>query len=111
VPVGTFAVSADDGRHWADLTREQLPFDFVDSMAATSGGTLYVVGDPDGRGRWRLFRSTDASWTHFEQVPGARDVDQLTPGGPVVLGRTGSPEEPQLVAYDDRGNRTDVPIR
>ncbi|HEU4566928.1 MAG TPA: hypothetical protein VFR99_02775 [Marmoricola sp.] len=111
LPVGTFAVSADDGRHWTDLTREQLPFDFVDSMAATSGGTLYVVGDPDGRGRWRLFRSTDASWTHFEQVPGARDVDQLTPGGPVVLGRTGSLEEPGLVAYDDHGNRTDVPIR
>lgn len=111
LPVGTFAVTADDGRHWTDLTKRQLPFDFVDSMAATDGGTLYVVGSPDGRGAWELFRSTDASWTNFEQVPGAHDIAGLDSGGPVVLAFSGSLGQPGLVAYDDHGNRADVPIR
>lgn len=110
MPVGTFAVSTDAGLHWTDLTKDQLPFGVVDSMAATSGGTLFVVASRGGRRPLNLFRSADA-WTHFEQVPGVHDVAELEPGGPVVLAFSGSLDQPGLVAFDDHGTRMGVPIR
>ena len=110
LPVGTFAVSTDSGDHWSDLTKAQLPFDAVDTIAATSGGTLYVQGYAHDRYAG-LFRSTDASWTHFVLVPGSGRVGGLAPGGPVVLAVTGSWKHPGLAAFDDHGNRTEVPLR
>jgi hypothetical protein len=110
-PVGKVAVSADNGETWTDLTRDQVPFETVDSMAATSGGTLYVVGVTRGLGQWRVFRSTDATWTHFESVPAPPATSGLQPAGPVVLAVSGSGKDVRLLAFDDHGMRPEVPIR
>ena len=113
LPVGVLAVTSDGGDTWTDLRKEDLPFDAVDSMAATSGGTLYIGGY--GSARYSgVYRSTDATWTHFEKVPGTRGVSGVVPAGRVVLGLRGTSDRrpPRLLAvFDDHGNRTDVPIR
>ncbi|HET7386257.1 MAG TPA: hypothetical protein VFJ19_06270 [Nocardioidaceae bacterium] len=75
-----FTVSSDGGSTWTQVPRRDLPFDTIESWAATSGGTLYVA-EAGGH----LWRSTDDSWTHFEQVPG--QVSDLQPSGRWVLGR------------------------
>jgi hypothetical protein len=106
LPVADVAVTADGGRTWPDLHKDDLPFDTVDAMAATTGGTLYVV-TAGGR---HLFRSTDGSWTRFTEVPNPHRIDALQPAGRRVLGQGGSSTAPELVALDDAGRSTSVPV-
>jgi hypothetical protein len=104
LPVADLAVTADGGRTWTDLHQADLPFRYVDAMAATSGGTLYVV-TPGGE---KLYRSTDDTWTHFAEIPNPGRADQLVPAGDRVIARGGSSTQPILVALDDAGRATPV---
>ncbi|MGY2873895.1 hypothetical protein ACVW00_001085 [Marmoricola sp. URHA0025 HA25] len=106
LPVADLAVTADGGATWTDLHQSDLPFRYVDSMAATSGGTLYVV-TPAGE---HLYRSTDASWTRFTEVPNPTRADTLVAAGDRVLARGGTFEDPVLVALDSAGHSTPVPV-
>jgi hypothetical protein len=100
---GRFAVSTDRGRSWSDLRPSDLPFDNVDALAATSGGTLYVAS-MDDTGEDRVLRSTDATWKHFAEVPDARGAYGLVAAGQRVVARRGTPHRPQLIALDDEGH-------
>lgn len=84
-PAGRLEVSTDGGTAWRAVGRTDLPFDTVDSMAATTDGTLFVA-EPDGT----LWRTDDGSWTHFARVRTAGPVGGLTPGGRQVLAWTAS---------------------
>ena len=106
LPVVDFAVTTDDGRTWTDLDRQDVPFDTVDAMAATSGGTLYVVT----AGGEHLFRSTDDTWRHFTELPNPDHVDVLVPAGDRVLARGGSWDAPVLHSYDSSGDATTVTV-
>jgi hypothetical protein len=106
LPVADLAVTADGGRTWTDLHQSDLPFKYVDAMAATSGGTLYVV-TPGGE---HLYRSSDASWTRFTEVPNPTRADSLVAAGDHVLARGGTVDAPVLVALDDVGHAKPVPI-
>jgi hypothetical protein len=105
LPVADLAVTSDGGRTWTDLHQTDLPFRYVDSMAATSGGTLYLV-TPGGE---HLYRSTDATWTRYVEVPNPTHADTLVPAGDHVIARGGG-TEPVLVALDDAGRAASVPL-
>jgi hypothetical protein len=105
LPVGVLAVSADGGATWTHLTRRDVPFAVVDSMAATRGGTLFVA-EPDGT----LWRSTDGSWTSYAEVEGAGRATDLVPAGDQVLARTAT-REPGLVLLADDGSSEQLPAR
>lgn len=104
--IGTLSVSADAGTTWTDLPRDELPFDSIDAMAATATGTLYVVMGGGGA----LFRSVDASWTHFTRIPNPQHIDRLESAGDEVLGVGGTFEQPRLFALDDAGQSTPVSL-
>ena len=104
-PVGVLAVSTDDGTTWRHLTRGDVPFDAVDSMAATDDGVLFVA-EPGGT----LWRSTDGTWTSFGRVTGAGRVGGLVPAGADVLGRVASAQE-RLVLVGGDGTARPVPAR
>jgi hypothetical protein len=106
LPVADLAVTTDGGRTWTDLHQSDLPFKYVDAMAATSGGTLYVV-TPAGQ---HLYRSTDDTWTRFTEVPNPSHADSLVPAGDHVLARGGTFEAPVLEALDDAGRSAPVPL-
>jgi len=93
-PLVGLSVSHDGGRTWTDVPGTSLPFlddgvaaglrppphttpdvDVFD-MAATNDGTLFVD-------TWNgyLYRSTDATWTHFAPVKGITDAEYLQPLG------------------------------
>ena len=104
-PIGVLAVSTDDGGTWTHLTRRDVPFGTVDSMAATDDGVLFVA-EPGGT----LWRSTDGTWTTFARVTGAGRVGGLVPAGADVLGRAaGTTDRLVLVAGD--GTARPVPAR
>ena len=93
-----FSISTDAGAHWHDIPASSLPFYDASQLAETSDGTLFVGG---GQG---LFRSTDATWTHFVKVPGVtvwglQPLDDGRMG--VMLARLKPPY--QVVAVDDSG--------
>jgi hypothetical protein len=100
---GRFAVTVDGGATWSDLRPSDLPFDNVDAMAATSGGTLYVAS-LDDHGHDRLFRSTDSSWTRFSEVRGAPEVSQLVQAGDQVVARGGTLDQAEIYRLDDAGH-------
>jgi hypothetical protein len=100
---GRFAVTADGGATWSDLRPGDLPFDNVDAIAATSGGTLYVASLDDS-GHDRLFRSTDRSWTRFSKVRGAPEVSQLVQAGDQVVARGGTLDQAEIYGLDDAGH-------
>ena len=100
---GRFAVTVDGGATWSDLRPSDLPFDNVDAMAATSGGTLYVAS-LDEHGHDRLFRSTDSSWTRFSEVRGAPEVSQLVQAGDQVVARGGTLDQAEIYRLDDAGH-------
>jgi hypothetical protein len=106
LPVADLAVTSDGGRSWTDLHQADLPFQYVDAIAATSGGTLYVTT----AGGEKLYRSTDTAWTRFVEVPNPTRADSLVPAGDRVIGRGGSFTEPVLVAFDDAGRAEPVPL-
>jgi hypothetical protein len=105
LPVGVLAVSADGGTSWTHLTRKDVPFGAVDSMAATAGGTLFVA-DPAGA----LWRSADGAWTSFTRVTGVGPVYGLEPAGEQVLARTAT-KEPGVVLLGDGGGAEQVAVR
>lgn len=107
LPVGVLAVTTDGGATWTHLRPEDLPFRYVDAMAATAGGTLYVAP----AGARRLYRSTDATWTRFAVVPGSRGFDRLQPDGDRVLAGGGTLADPELVTFDDAGDSHPWPAR
>jgi hypothetical protein len=106
LPVADVAVTTDGGESWVDLHHEDLPFDTVDGLAATSGGTLYVVT----AGGEHLFRSADSTWTRFVEVPNPRRLAVLQPAGRRVLAQGGTRGQPLLFALDDDGEATLVPL-
>lgn len=74
-PLGTVvgaSFTADDGAHWHDIDPAGLPFDHLESVAASADGTLFVN---DGQ---QVFASTD--WTNFTPVPGATTLSRLEGG-------------------------------
>ena len=97
-PVGVLAVSTDGGSSWVDLPGSTLPFDTVESMAASAAGVLFVA-EPSGT----LWRSTDGSWTSFTRVRGVRATG-VQPAGEDVLAFTGSWERPGLVLVGGDGS-------
>jgi hypothetical protein len=102
---GAFAVTADGGASWSDLRPGDLPFDNVDAMAATAGGTLFVAStDPAGTGR--VFRSTDTTWRHFAEVPGARGTFDLVAAGRQVAAMRGTRSRVEVITLDDAGHAT-----
>ncbi|MGH3510065.1 MAG: hypothetical protein ACRDPI_07535, partial [Nocardioidaceae bacterium] len=105
LPVGTLAVSTDAGRTWDDLHKSDLPFNAVDSMAATSGGVLFVA-DPVGA----LWRSADSTWTSFERVTGVPKVYGLEPAGAGVIAQV-AVKAPRLALIDAQGHATTTPAR
>lgn len=109
LPVADFAVTTDGGSTWHDLHQRDLPFTFVDAVAATAGGTLYVITE-DGHGGRGFFRTTDRTWTHFAEVPNPHHLDVLVPAGDRVLAQGGSDDSPALFALDDSGRATPVPL-
>jgi hypothetical protein len=106
LPVVDFAVTTDGGATWRDLRRGDVPFDSVDAMAATSGGTLYVVT----AGGEHLFRTTDDTWTRFVEMPNPDHIDALVPAGDRVLAQGGSYDSPVLLELDTEGHATKVPL-
>jgi len=104
LPIVDFAVTIDGGRTWTDLRQADLPFTTVDAMAATTGGTLYVVT----AGGEHLYRSSDSSWTHFKELPNPDRVDVLVSAGDRVVAKGGTYKKPTLIEYDDAGNATDL---
>ena len=80
VRAGALAVSTDDGATWTALSGADLPFGTVDSMAATTGGRLYVA-EPDGT----LWRSRDRDWTAFRRVTTARGVGVVAADDSVLV--------------------------
>jgi hypothetical protein len=104
LPVVDFAVTTDGGSTWTDLRKTDLPFDAVDAMAATSGGTLYVLS----AGGEHLYRSSDSSWTHFTELPNPHKADELVSAGARIVARGGTIHKPTLIEYDDAGNATDL---
>jgi hypothetical protein len=106
LPVADLAVTTDGGATWRDLHQRDLPFTYVDAMAATSGGTLYVVT----AGAEHLFRSTGTTWTRFTEVPNPHRLDVLVPAGDRVLAQGGTYDNPELFALDDSGHATPVPL-
>jgi len=100
---GVFAVTTDAGASWSDLRPNDLPFDNVDAMAATSGGTLYVASQDDS-GADRVFRSTDATWRHFAEVPGARGAYRLVAAGRELVAARGTPGRTEVLKLDDAGH-------
>jgi len=102
---GVFALSTDGGASWSDLHPSDLPFDNVDAMAATSGGTLYVASQDNGGGD-RVFRSTDATWRHFAEVPGVRGAYRLVAAGQEVVAARGTPGRTEVLKLDDAGHAT-----
>lgn len=100
---GTFSVTTDGGVSWSDLRPRDLPFDNADAVAATTGGTLYVAST-DARGEDHVFRSTDDTWTHFTEVPGARGADRLVAAGDRVVARRGTTSRTELFTLDDQGH-------
>jgi hypothetical protein len=78
-------------------------------LAATSGGTLYVIGE-DGHGGVDLFRTTDATWTRFVVVPNPERISALQPAGAGVLAQGGSYDDPALFTLDDAGHATPLPL-
>jgi hypothetical protein len=109
LPVADLAVTADGGKTWRDLHQRDLPFTYVDAMAATAGGTLYVVTE-DGHGGRGFFRTTDRTWTRFAELPNPHHLEVLEPAGDHVLAQGGSYEDPALFLLDDRGHSTPVPL-
>ena len=108
-PFGMLAVSPDGGRTWQELGKPAVPFQVVDSMAATAGGVLFVA-EPDGT----LWRSTDRSWTAFAKVPGAGPVGGLVPAGADVMARrlTSGPDlSDRLLLIADDGSTSPVAVR
>lgn len=103
VRFGTFALTTDGGASWSELSAADLPFDTVDAMAATSGGTLYVASS-DRTGEDRLFRSTDTTWRHFAEVPDARGSYRLVAAGPQVVAVRGTPDRSEVLTLDDAGH-------
>ena len=102
LPLGVFAVTTDGGSGWTALRRDQVPFDLVGSMAATSGGTLFVA-HPDGR----VWRSTDATWTRFAPVTGIGQAGALRASGDVVLARAEGTD--RVLRLADDGSATPLP--
>jgi hypothetical protein len=102
-PVGRLEVSTDGGASWASRSAGQLPFDTVDSMAATSGGVLFL-SEPGGR----LWRSADDTWTRFERVPSSGPVTVYSPAGDTVLLKT---SQDRLALVDSAGTITPVRAR
>lgn len=102
---GRMAVTTDGGASWSDLRPGDLPFDNVDAVAATSGGTLYVAS-MDSSGHHRLFRSTGSSWTTFSEVRDAPEVSQLVPAGDRVIARGGTLHRAEIYRLDDAGHVT-----
>lgn len=102
---GRMAVTTDGGASWSDLRPGDLPFDNVDAMAATSGGTLYVAST-DRTGEARVYRSTDSTWQHFAEVPGARGTYRLVAAGPRVVATRGPLTGPEVLRLDDAGHAT-----
>lgn len=98
-------VTVDGGTTWTKLPGSALPFKDAISVAATPKGTLYVASSVDG-----LYRSTDATWTHFVKVPGAAEVGQVAAdrSGVVVLAGTG--RSAHLLVADDAGHLTSWPM-
>ncbi len=80
VRAGTLAVSTDAGASWTTLSGADLPFGTVDSMAATSGGRLYVA-EPDGT----LWRSRNPGWTAFTRVTAASGVGVVAADDSVLV--------------------------
>jgi photosystem II stability/assembly factor-like uncharacterized protein len=109
LPVADFAVTTDGGTTWRDLHRHDLPFTYVDAMAATDGGTLYLVTE-DGHGGRGLLRTTDRTWTRFTETPNPHHLAVLVPAGDHVLAQGGSYDAPALFALDDSGRSTAVPL-
>jgi len=109
LPVADLAVTSDGGSTWRDLHQRDLPFRYVDAMAATTGGTLYVLTE-DGHGGRGLFRSTDTSWTRFAEMPNPDHLEALVPSGDHVLAQGGSSDAPALFALDDAGHSTPVAL-
>jgi hypothetical protein len=106
---GRYAVTTDGGTSWSDLRPSDLPFDNVEALAATSGGTLYVAS-MDSTGQDRVFRSTDATWRHFAEVSDARGASDLVAAGRRVVARRGTPSRPELLALDGAGHAVPVPV-
>lgn len=79
LPVAALAVTADTGTTWTTLGADDVPFRFVDSLDAAPDGSLYVLGESgEGGEAPRVYRTTDAGWSSFEQVPlphGVRPAD------------------------------------
>ncbi|WP_310964494.1 beta propeller repeat protein [Nocardioides terrisoli] len=98
LPVGVLGVTADGGDTWTMLTKSALPFGAVDSMAATSGGTLYLT-TPDGE----VYRSAEPNWTRFERVAAPRRTGELQGVGDQVVARIGTAKHPRLIVFDDSG--------
>jgi hypothetical protein len=109
LPVADLAVTTDAGQTWTDLHQSDLPFTYVDAIAATPGGTLYVLTE-DGHGGRGLFRSIDRTWTRFAQVPDAHHLEVLEPAADGVLAQGGTNNDPELFTLDDAGRATPVPI-
>ena len=91
-PVGVLALSSDSGTSWRQLTRTDVPFGTVDSMAADAAGALYVA-DVHGR----VWRSVDGRWDRFTRVPGLRRANGLQPAGEGVLAEVGGGTQARLV--------------
>ena len=111
LPVETLAVSTDNGKHWTMLGKADVPFQFVESMAA-AGGSLFVT-TPEGL----LYRSAGSDWTRFSRVH-TPTVTGLVSAGNRVLGRltdiggtSGFQQTPtdQLVSYDSQGKHQLLP--
>ncbi|MCW2780006.1 MAG: Photosynthesis system assembly factor [Marmoricola sp.] len=100
-------VSSDAGKSWTEVSPSAVPFAEIASMAATSGGTLYVANVAG-----KVWRSTDSSWTHFVKVVTDAPVSQLVPAGDHVLGAATDMRGPVLfVRLADDGRATYVDAR
>ena len=80
-----------------------VPFATVDSVAATSTGTLYVA-TPEGA----LYRSAGQDWTTFVRVDVAGPVGQIQPAGREVAGLTGDYPDLHLLLFDGSGRHRDL---
>jgi hypothetical protein len=107
-PLGTLGISTDAGRTWTRLHKGDVPFDDVDSIAATSTGTLFVL-TADGQ---HLYRSAGSDWTRFERVAISGPLAYLQDAGTDVTALAGGYQAQGLVGFDEAGREHDLgPLR
>ena len=96
-------VSSDAGDTWTELEGEEVPFGVSDCMTATSDALVVTA-------RGQLWRSTDDSWLHFEQLTDAPPLGCASDFDGTLVS-PGAEGESAWISTDDGDTWTEVDPR